>query len=154
MLQDYGVKIWEEPCPWQDYESTKVVADALEMPIAGGEQDTSPWQFKSMIERRIVDVVQPDLFYNGGFVRTLRVAKMAADAGLTIDCHSPKYGIAASAFRHFLSVVPNIGMYQEYNYNSQSRPLREIKNGKISLPTNIGLGVEYRVRDFEKMQIL
>ncbi len=154
LLQDNGVKIWEEPCPWQDYDSTKAVADALDMAIAGGEQDTSLWQFKAMIKHKIVDVVQPDLFYNGGFVRTLRVAKMAAEAGMTMDCHSPKFGVGAYPFRHLVSVVPNIGAFQEYNLNSSSKPLGEIKNGKVELPTGVGLGIEYRPSEFEKVEIL
>jgi L-alanine-DL-glutamate epimerase-like enolase superfamily enzyme len=154
LLEDNGVKIWEEPCPWQDYESTKTVSDALSLPIAGGEQDTSLWQFQWMIKHRVVDVVQPDLFYNGGFVRTLRVAKMAEAAGMTIDCHSPKSGVEAYAFRAFLSVVPNIGAFQEYNYNSKAKALREVSNGSVELPTGAGLGLTYTPQMFDKSEIL
>ncbi len=45
MLEDYGVYFYAEPCPWEDFEATKRVADALEkVLVAGGEQDTSYFQ--------------------------------------------------------------------------------------------------------------
>ena len=39
-------------------------------------------QWRRMIDMRAVDVVQPDVCYLGGLTRTLRVARMAEDAGL------------------------------------------------------------------------
>ena len=51
---------------------TKKVADALEMKVAFGEQDTSLWLFQWLIENKVMDVVQPDLNYNGGFIRAAR----------------------------------------------------------------------------------
>ena len=61
--------LWfEEPCPWEELSETKKVADALSMKVAFGEQDSSLWLFQWMIENKVMDVVQPDLNYNGGFI--------------------------------------------------------------------------------------
>ena len=46
MLREHGVVFFEEPCPFEDLDETKVVADALDMPVAGGEQDASLPRFE------------------------------------------------------------------------------------------------------------
>ena len=68
-LQEMKYLWFEEPCPWEELSETKKVADALEMKIAFGEQDSSLWIFQWMIENKVIDIVQPDLNYNGGFIR-------------------------------------------------------------------------------------
>jgi L-alanine-DL-glutamate epimerase-like enolase superfamily enzyme len=154
LLADYGVAFFEEPCPWQDYWQTKQVADALELPVAGGEQDSSLPLFDWMIRERVVDVVQTDVMYNGGLIRLLRVAQMAAVAGMPIMPHSPKAGAESAPVLHFAAVAPNLGPYQEYHGAARApepwyTPDLEasaafaIRNGAISVPTGPGLGVEY-----------
>lgn len=136
MLQKYDVGFFEEPCGWQEYEQTKRVTDTLDMTVAGGEQDTSLAQFDWMIRHHVVDLVQPDLYYNGGFIRCLRVARMAEKAGMKITPHSPKSGADAAAMLHFASIVPNLGPHQEY------RASQDVKNGLVKVPTGPGLGIQ------------
>src|SRR5580700_7732036 len=81
-LQDMNYLWFEEPCPWEELSETKKVADALEMKIAFGEQDSSLWLFQWMIDNKAIDVVQPDLNYNGGFIRAAKVARMARKVGM------------------------------------------------------------------------
>ncbi|HEY3120826.1 MAG TPA: mandelate racemase/muconate lactonizing enzyme family protein, partial [Vicinamibacteria bacterium] len=74
MLEDVGAVYFEEPCPFDHLEDTKVVADTLTLPVAGGEQEFSDWRFRWTIANRGVDIVQPDLHYYGGMIRSVRVA--------------------------------------------------------------------------------
>ena len=143
-LADHGVAFLEEPCPWQQPEDTKAVADALDFPIAGGEQDSSLSRFRWLIRERGVDVVQPDLYYAGGMIRCLRIARMAAAAGLPVTPHSPKTGLEASPNLHFASLVPNGGPFQEY------RACDEVRNGCVCVPDGIGFGLEYDESRFTK----
>src|ERR1022692_3545839 len=76
-LQELKYLWFEEPCPWEELSETKKVADALSIKIAFGEQDSSLWLFQWMIENKVIDVVQPDLNYNGGFISGPRVAGVA-----------------------------------------------------------------------------
>ena len=46
---------------------------ALDIPVAGGEQDNALGQFRRMIDEGVVDIVQPDIGYVGG-VPALRPA--------------------------------------------------------------------------------
>ena len=105
--------LWfEEPCPWEELSETKKVSDALSMKIAFGEQDSSLWLFQWMIENKVIDVVQPDLNYNGGFIRAARVARMARKANNMWICpHNTQTGAASVNILQFASATPNIGPY-------------------------------------------
>jgi L-alanine-DL-glutamate epimerase-like enolase superfamily enzyme len=148
MLEDYGVAFLEEPCPWQEYWETKQAADGLALPVAGGEQDSCLPIFDWMIRDRVVDLVQPDVMYNGGMTRIMRVAAMAEAAGMSIMPHSPKVGAEGAAVLQFCSVAPNLGPHQEWRGEfvepeTWYTPAFEIENGTVALPGDPGLGVEY-----------
>jgi L-alanine-DL-glutamate epimerase-like enolase superfamily enzyme len=148
LLVDHGVAFLEEPCPWQDYWETKRVADALALPVAGGEQDSSLWTFDWMIRDRVVDIVQPDVMYNGGLMRCLKVGERAASAEMPIMPHSPKAGAEAAAVLHFGALAPNLGPHQEWSAKdvppvSWYAPAFEICEGKVAVPDGPGLGVMY-----------
>ena len=81
--------------------------------IAFGEQEYSERRFRWSIANRVMDIVQPDLFYYGGLIRSLRVARMAELAKLPTTVHISG-GFGFVYMLHFASVVPDIGKYQEY----------------------------------------
>ena len=149
MLQDLNCAFYEEPCPWEEISETKKVADALEIKIAVGEQDASLWRFQWMLETGVMQIVQPDLNYNGGFIRAARVARMARKHGVSIVPHNTQTGAAGTKILHFASAMPNAGDYMEYPWRKPSKPESwyspnlEIKNGRIAVPTGPGLGVEF-----------
>lgn len=149
MLQGLNVAFFEEPCPWEEVSETKKVADALEMPVAGGEQDSSLWKFQWMIETRAIDIVQPDLNYNGGFIRAARVARMARERGMSIVPHNTQTDCAAVNMLHFAAAIPNIGPYMEFPWRAPRKPVSwytpnfDVKNGMVDVPTGPGLGVSY-----------
>jgi L-alanine-DL-glutamate epimerase-like enolase superfamily enzyme len=148
-LENYQVDIFEEPVPFDEYENTKKIADITKkMRLAGGEQDTSLYRFKWMAENKVLHVLQPDLYYNGGFIRCLKVAQMAEKAGLKFSPHSPKIDPQAAPMLHLMSVVPNSGGFQEWHVDYPTHknwysPHYEIKNGKIGVPTANGLGIAF-----------
>jgi L-alanine-DL-glutamate epimerase-like enolase superfamily enzyme len=87
LLEDHGYFHFEEPCPFPDLEQTAQVASALDIPVAGGEQDISLPQFQRMINGRAVDIVQPDIGYIGGISRARKVAVLAEAAGVPCTPH-------------------------------------------------------------------
>ncbi len=114
LLQDHNINMFEEPCPFDHLEQTKCVAEALSIPISGGEQETSLRRFRWMVHNNAVQVVQPDLHYNGGFIRAIRVARMAAEAGMSVMPHMSGAGVGYVDVLHFASCTPNIGDFHEY----------------------------------------
>ncbi|MEM7537386.1 MAG: mandelate racemase/muconate lactonizing enzyme family protein [Chloroflexota bacterium] len=151
-LEDYAIDLYEEPCPFTDFFDTKRVADALDMPVSGGEQDTNMHLFEWMITARGVDVIQPDIYYCGGILRCLQVAQMAAAVNMPVMPHCPKNSPECAAVFHFASIVPNLGPYQEYRAvadppNTWYTPDFAVVDGQVRVPTGPGLGVAYD-RDF------
>ena len=147
MLEGHQVGFYEEPCPFEELEETKKVADALTMTVAGGEQDASLPRFAWMIRHRVVDLVQPDVNYNGGLIRAIRVARLAAAAGMSITPHAPQLGMSPAYMLHFASCTPNLGKHQEYNASPRQpetwfAPALEVKKGVLQVPAGPGLGIE------------
>jgi L-alanine-DL-glutamate epimerase-like enolase superfamily enzyme len=146
MLEEVGAVYFEEPCPFDHHEDTKAVADALEIPVAGGEQESSDWRFRWMVAERGLDIVQPDLHYYGGMVRSVRVARMAALAGMPTTVHISG-GFGFVYMLHFASCVPDIGRYQEYKlglgvYGGWIDPPIRVKDGKMTVPSGPGVGIK------------
>ena len=146
IMEEHNFGFYEEPCPFDCLEETKQVADAVNIPIAGGEQESSMRRFRWMIYNNAVQIVQPDLFYYGGFIRSIRVARMAAKAGLTCMPHMSGSGLGFLYVCHFAACVPNAGPHHEYKGRFKipiscdtSSLLSE--NGKIRVPTGPGIGV-------------
>jgi L-alanine-DL-glutamate epimerase-like enolase superfamily enzyme len=146
MLEEVKAVYFEEPCPFDHLEDTKVVTDALTIPVAGGEQEYSDWRFRWMIANRGVDIVQPDLHYYGGMIRSVRVARMAKLAKMPTTVHISG-GFGFIYMLHFASCVPDIGLYQEYKlgtekYGSWFDPPIRVKDGKMTVPSGPGVGIK------------
>jgi len=145
MLEDINAVYFEEPCPFDHLEDTKRVADALTIPVSGGEQESSERRFRWMIANRGVDIVQPDLHYYGGLIRSTRVARMAAVAGMPTTVHISG-GFGFVYMLHFASFTPDIGRYQEYKrgierYCEWFDPVLKIQDGAMTAPTGPGTGI-------------
>jgi L-alanine-DL-glutamate epimerase-like enolase superfamily enzyme len=146
MLEEVKAVYFEEPCQFDRLEDTKVVTDALTIPVAGGEQESSDWRFRWMIANRGVDIVQPDLHYYGGMIRSVRVARMAEVAKMPTTVHISG-GFGFVYMLHFASCVPDIGRYQEYKLGTEKfgswfeTPIT-VKDGKMSVPSGPGVGIK------------
>ncbi|MDQ3258442.1 MAG: mandelate racemase/muconate lactonizing enzyme family protein [Acidobacteriota bacterium] len=147
MMEEYKLNFLEEPCRFDYYDETKQIADSLTIPIAGGECESSMRRFRSMIENDVVQIVQPDLFYFGGLIRSLRVARMAEAAGMDCTPHMSGDGLGYLYVLHYASCVPNAGPFQEYKGETEGLPISSAasslksENGVIKVPTEPGLGV-------------
>jgi L-alanine-DL-glutamate epimerase-like enolase superfamily enzyme len=146
MLEEVKAVYFEEPCQFDHLEETKVVADSLTIPVAGGEQEYSDWRFRWMIANRGVDIVQPDLHYYGGMIRSIRVARMAQVAKMPTTVHLSG-GFGFVYMLHFASCVPDIGKYQEYKLGTEKfgnwfDPPITVRDGKMTVPRGAGVGIK------------
>ncbi len=145
LMEKYKYGFYEEPVRFDHLDDTKRVADALTIPVAGGEQEFSLWGFRWMIHHRAVDIVQPDLHYFGGFVRCMRVARMAAEADIPCTLHMGGTGLGYLDALHFMACIPNALEYQEYKGPSglpvtcETSSL-EPKDGVVRVPSGPGFG--------------
>ena len=147
LLEEYKFAFYEEPVPFDWYEETKAVTDAVNIPVAGGEQEASLHAFRWLIANDGLDIVQADLYYFGGFIRSMKVARMAAAMG---KVHTPHIsgGLGYLYMIHFVSAIPNAGPYHEFKGLSQAVPFEcttsslETENGVVTVPTGPGSGIE------------
>jgi len=148
LLERYGCQHFEEPCPFAQIENTAQVAAALDIPVAGGEQDNSLEQFGRMIAMRAVDIIQPDVGYVGGMTRARRVAEMAELAGLPCTPHSSGDTLLRVFTLHLAAAMPACHQRQEWSIEGTKvpappvyEPALEVVDGVVRVPTGPGWGV-------------
>jgi L-alanine-DL-glutamate epimerase-like enolase superfamily enzyme len=146
LMEEYHYGFFEEPCRFDHLEETKEVADALRIPIAAGEQEFSEAGFRWMIAHRAVDIVQPDLHYHGGFIRSMRVARMAHAAGMLCTPHMSGSGLGYLDAAIFASCIDNPVPFTEFKGNADipvSSPTSSLKceAGMVRVPSGPGFGV-------------
>ncbi|HEY3439490.1 MAG TPA: mandelate racemase/muconate lactonizing enzyme family protein [Paludibaculum sp.] len=160
LLEEYKYVYFEEPVMFDHIEEIKQVADALKIPIANGEQDNSFYGFRWLIANDGIDIVQPDNYYFGGLIRSMKVARMAAAFGKTIVPHMSGGGLGFLYNVQFISAVPNAGEHHEFKsfqtnvrYECKTSPLKVV-NGKIKVPTGPGFGADIDPEWVKKHQVL
>lgn len=148
LLEEYRFDFYEEPTPFDWYEETRQVADALTIPIAGGEQEPSLHNFRWLIANDALQIVQPDIFYFGGMIRSMKVARMAEAFGKACTPHISGNGIGYLYMMHFVSSVPNAGPFHEFKGFNKELPYEcktsklESDGGVVTVPSGPGLGIE------------
>ena len=153
ILEEYKYYFYEEPVPWDWYEEQKQVERALDIPMAGGEEEFGVHAFRYLIGNEVFQIVQPDLFYYGGMVRTMQVARMAEAAGLKITPHISGGGLGFVYMLQMVSVCPAAAQYHEFKMfetrdangtifqiESKAEPFESI-DGVIKVPMGPGLGL-------------
>ena len=152
MLEDNGICHFEEPCLYWELEQTRDVREALTVDVSGGEQDCYIPIWRHMIEMRAVDIIQPDICYLGGMVRTQRVAEMGAAAGLPCTPHSANLSLVTLFTMHLLRAIPNAGPYLEFSieeadyypwqYGLYRKSPYDVVDGHVTVSGEPGWGVE------------
>ncbi len=156
MLEQNNVCHFEEPCPYPELEWTAKVSDALDIPVAGGEQDNDIAQWRRMINMHAVDIIQPDICYIGGLTRMLQVAKMGEEKKIPCVPHSANLSMLIIFTGHVLVSIPNAGPYMEYCIedstweNDLYSPRTQIKDGKTQMPDGPGWGITVNPAWLEK----
>lgn len=147
LMQEYNFSHFEEPCPYWELAWTAEVAAALEIPVAGGEQDYDLKQWERMLAMQAVDICQPDICYLGGLSRSLQVAEMAQAAGLLCVPHSSNHSLIMVFTLHMMGAIANAGPYAEFSVEPQTStsgfyaPRLEAIDGKVQIPEGPGWGV-------------
>jgi len=160
LLQKYNYGFFEEPVLFDWYEETKQVADALTMPVAGGEQEYSLHGFRWLIANDGLQIVQPDNYYFGGMIRSMKVARMAQAFGKECTPHMSGGGLGYLYMIHFVSALPNASAHHEFKglktdveFECKTSSLIVV-DGKIKVPTGPGLGVDISPDFIKKHEIV
>jgi L-alanine-DL-glutamate epimerase-like enolase superfamily enzyme len=158
-LERLGCYWLEEPFLPDEYEAYAELADAVDIPVAAGEQDATRWGFRELIERGHVDLVQPDVTRCGGITEMLRIARLAEEHGVSFVPHAWKSGIIKAASLHVNAVVPG-ALLQEYcvaeteiNTKLTQQLLPIEPDGCVAVPTAPGLGIDLDEDVFSSLRV-
>jgi D-galactarolactone cycloisomerase len=164
-LEELDFAWWEEPLPQETpaYPAYEVLTASLDIPIAAGEALASRGEFREAISRRAMDIVQPDASLAGGIGECLFVAEMAALWGIPAMPHCWGGAIIVAATAHLVSLLPDASWSRAtqepmVEYDLVENPFRdellvrplELKDGRISVPTGPGLGIEIDERVLQR----
>jgi galactonate dehydratase len=146
-LQAHRLFWLEEPTPPDDLESLARVREAgPTMDLATGERLYSKWEYVPLLERRLVDVIQPDLCHAGGISECKKIAALAEAYYVQVAPHSPQGPVSTAAAAHLALAIPNF-LILEYVRSApyRDRVLKDpwqVAGGHMVVPDRPGLGVD------------
>lgn len=147
-LEEFDVAFFEEPVSPDDPDGSAFVAAGTTIPIAGYETEVTRFGYRELIQRRAVDVVQPDVIWAGGISEARKIAEMASAWGLPYIPHSFGSPLTLVANLHLVASLDN---GQSVEVDCTDNPLMDGLlldcptiglDGQIPLPSGPGLGVE------------
>ena len=123
-LRPFDLRWMEEPLEPEDLEGHIQLRQAVPwMPIATGEDHHTRVPFRQLVEKRCVDVVQPDLHWCGGLSEAVRIHHIAEAAG--IKC-SPHGGLNSAYGQHFCYAMPACTLCEFHMSTPVGVPLEEV----------------------------
>jgi galactonate dehydratase len=147
-LEEFNLLFYEDPVAPENIEAIARVAAAVNLPIAAGERHAHVWGVRELIEREIIDVVQPDTGRAGGLLQMKKMAALAEAHFVTFAPHDGSLGpVAEMAAVHLCSTLPNFLILEHLEDDVPQRyevmqPQPTIVNGYMQVPTAPGLGID------------
>jgi L-rhamnonate dehydratase len=149
-IEKYNITWIEEFLPPDDYEGyaevKRVVGD--KMLLTTGEHEYTRYGFRQLIEKKCVDILQPDVNWVGGLTEARRIVAMAAAYDIPVIPHG------SSVFSYHLQIAyPNCPMGEFLNMSPKADTIVPVfgnlfkdeplpQNGFIELSDKPGWGVE------------
>ncbi len=147
-LEPFDLLFYEDPVAPENLDAFARVRDAVTVPLAAGERVGTIHGARPLIERELVDVIQPDTGRAGGITQMRKIAAMAEAHGIMLAPHSGSLGpVAEFAALHVMATVPNALLLERIEFDWPGRydvvrPVLKVENGAIRVPEAPGLGVE------------
>ena len=154
--EPFNPAFFEEPTNPDDLSAMELVRDKVDIPLAAGERLYHKWAFQDLLQRNVVDIIQPEITRIGGILETKKVSIMAEAQGVKVAPHDGSAGpIAEMANLHVMATIPNC---QFLEHSASDVPWRsEVaigvipdKDGYIELPEVPGLGIDINVDEIAK----
>lgn len=160
-LAPYHPMFIEEPVLSENNEALDHIYPYTSIPIATGERLFSRWDFKELLHRGTVDIIQPDVSHAGGISETRRIAAMAEAYDVALAPHCPLGPVALASCLHvdFASVnafiqESSIGIHYNEGFDildyMDNPEIFDVIDGFIDLLDKPGLGVEINEERLEE----
>jgi galactonate dehydratase len=146
-LAPFDLRWIEEPTPPENIDALADVRAHSPVPIASGERWFEPGRFQEALNKKAVDILQPDVSHAGGMGETKRIAHMAHTNLIPIAPHNPVGPVMNAMTLHVSVAIPNFSVFETVSVDVPWRKelVREtlrFEDGFLLAPTAPGLGVE------------
>ncbi len=150
VYQEMGTYWYEEPLVPYDHAGYAQVAEELEIRIAGGENEYTKYAFADLIQRRCVDVVQPDARRAGGISEWMEIAAIADAAKLPVASHG-----GGPVDLQVLLCMPNAIYMESGSFKGEGSTLERLRmvNSAVLAPERPGMGSELRPEYLQKFKV-
>lgn len=148
-LEPYRPMWVEEPCLPENVDALAQISASTTVPIASGERRFTKFEFRELIDRQAVAVIQPDLCHAGGIFEVKKIAAMAEAHYIGVAPHNPLGPISLAACLQLDACTSNV-LIQEFpsvedgsdlGHGLLRSPL-EVHQGYAAIPSEPGLGIE------------
>jgi galactonate dehydratase len=153
-IEQYKPMFFEDPLRPNDPDAMAYVADHIHIPVATGERFISLYQFQTLLNRRAVSYLRPDVCLCGGITGTKKIAALAEANDCWIVPHNPLSLVSTAACLQVSACIPNFAI-QEYPTRTPDLDgsgdilgagivtgLAEPVDGFIAIPNGPGIGIE------------
>ncbi|MBL8701221.1 MAG: mandelate racemase/muconate lactonizing enzyme family protein [Alphaproteobacteria bacterium] len=147
-LEPYGMMWVEDPIAPENVDGYRRIRDVSAVTLAAGERQATIFGERELIERELVDVIQPDTGRAGGITQMRKIAAMAEAHHIMMAPHSGSLGpVAEYAALHLLAAIPNGLILERIEDDWEGRAKTVIphpvsKDGHLDVPNAPGLGVD------------
>lgn len=165
-LEKLDVEWFEEPISPEDLDGYVEVTRALDMAVAGGENEFTRWGFRDIVARKAMDIVQPDVCAAGGISECRKIATLAAAHGVECVPHAWGSAIGLAATLHFIAALPDQPpsfrpMPPLLEFEQCENPFRDLltvepilqNRGIVQIPTGAGLGIEVKREVLDRYRV-
>ncbi len=146
---ELGVSVYEEPVAMYHYASMARVVEALDMEVAAGEHEYTPWMFRDLIEQGRPDVLNPDVSKLSGLTAGRRVIALADAFDKSISVHNARPTLLTAAHIHYVAGAIMANRPQEHPGLTRLAELWRFfqnrmvpRDGMLDVPDTPGLGLE------------
>lgn len=138
LLEEFDLVWYEEPVLADDFDAYGEVEKRISIPIAGGENHFTRWEFKQLFDRKAIRYAMPDVCRACGFSETLRIGKMAAAHGVQLSPH-----LIHEISIHVVGALANgfLVEFMDWAPPDLWESLPECKDGVLRIPDRPGHGM-------------
>jgi galactonate dehydratase len=145
-LAPYRMLYYEDPLAPEALEPMEYIARHINIPMATGERFYNIFQFKDLIDRKIVSLIRADLSLAGGYTQLKKIAAIAEAAFVGIFPHLMGSPLNIAAFVHLDAAIPNYFLMENYITSDVfndivDQPVTR-QGGYILVSDRPGIGVE------------
>ncbi len=153
--EQYRPYFIEDALRVENAQSYRQLRRRTTVPLAAGEQYSSKWEFRQVIEEELIDYARVDLCICGGLTEAKKIAAMCETHYIELAVHNPIGPVATAAFLHLCLSAPNCAVQELPRRPGESLPdlvlnQPEWKDGYLLPPTAPGLGIEFNPEALSK----